>query len=191
MDTEQYLKDLRQGCAARGGSELHQGMHWLAEEAMRLTAELNSSYHSPEERRTLFSNITGRQVDDTFCIFPPFYTECGKNIFVGKNVFINCCCHFQDWGGVYIGDDTLIGSHTVLATVNHGLKPSERADNFPVPIHIGKQVWIGSHVTILPGVTIGDHAVIAGGSVVTKDVPENTVVGGVPARILKNLEDGQ
>ena len=78
MDTEQYLKDLRQGCAARGGSELHRGMHRLAEEAMRLTAELNGSYHSPEERRTLFSKITGRAVDDTFCIFPPFYTECGK-----------------------------------------------------------------------------------------------------------------
>ena len=74
MDTEQYLKDLRQGCAARGGSELHRGMHRLAEEAMRLTAELNGSYHSPEERRTLFSKITGRAVDDTFCIFPPFYT---------------------------------------------------------------------------------------------------------------------
>lgn len=96
-------------------------MHYLAEDAMLKTAQLNNSYHDAKIRRQLFSEIIGKPVDDTFAIFPPFYSECGKNIYVGKNVFINCCCHFQDHGGIYIDDDVLIGSHVVLATINHGL----------------------------------------------------------------------
>lgn len=191
MDKEQYLehlKHLRQGIVAKSGTELHQCMHELAESAMRLTAQLNGSYHEPAERRRLFFEIIGKPADDSFMLFPPFYTDCGKNIFVGKNVFINCCCHFQDQGGIYIGDGALIGSHVVLATVNHGLMLSERSDNFPAPIHIGKNVWIGSHSTILPGVAIGDHSVVAAGAAVTKNVPANVIVGGVPARIIKALE---
>ena len=163
-------------------------MHRLAEEAMQITAELNSGYHEAEEIRRLFSKLIGKPVPDTFSMFPPFYSECGKNIFIGENVFINCCCHFQDQGGIYIGDGTLIGSYVVMATINHGQKPLQRSDNFPAPIHIGKNVWIGSHATILPGVTIGDNAIVAAGAVVSKDVPENTVVGGVPAKMIKYIE---
>lgn len=187
QDRETFLMHLRQGGRVKGGSELHQWMHQLAEEAIRLTALLNGAYHGPEERRALFSQIIGKSVDDSFDLFPPFYTDCGRNIFVGKGVFINCCCHFQDQGGIHIGDGTLIGSHVVLATINHGLNPSERADNAPKPIHIGKRVWIDSHATVLPGVTVGDNAVIAAGAVVTKDVPDNAVVGGIPAKIIKTL----
>lgn len=106
-------------------------------------------------------------------------------------MFINFGCHFQDWGGIYIGDNTLIGSYTVLATINHGMLPEERADNHPLPIHIRKGVWIGAHVTILPGVNIGEHAVIAAGAVVAKDVPAGAVVGGVPAKIIKQIDGGR
>ena len=144
MEKEQFLEYMRQGNPAGGGSEAHQWMHHLAEEAMQQTAELNNAYHEPKERRELFSRIIGKPVDDTFSIFPPFYTECGKNISVGKHVFINCCCHFQDQGGIDIGDGTLIGSHVVIATINHGMKEAERKDNFPAPVRIGKNVWIGS-----------------------------------------------
>lgn len=105
----------------------------------------------------------------------------------GKHVFINCCCHFQDQGGIDIGDGTLIGSHVVIATINHGMKEAERKDNFPAPVRIGKNVWIGSHATLLPGVTVGDNAIVAAGAVVTKDVASNTVVGGVPAREMKEI----
>lgn len=126
-------------------------------------------------------------MDESFGVFPPFYTECGRNISIGKKVFINSGCHFQDWGGIYIGDGTLIGSQVVLATINHGRQPEERADNYPAPIHIGNRVWIGSHATILPGVTIGDGAIIAAGAVVTGAVEANTVVGGVPAKLLKYI----
>lgn len=187
---EQYLKRLRSGEAVPADSELHQCMHRLAEEGMRRCSELNNAYHEPEERRRLFSEIIGKTVDSSFSIFPPFYTECGKNIDVGKRVFINCGCHFQDQGGIYIGDDVLIGSYVVMATINHGLDPTGRRDNYPQPIHIGNKVWIGSNATILPGVTIGDGAIVAAGAVVTKDVPENTVVGGVPARVLKEIHVG-
>lgn len=189
MDMNEFLKYMREGNTVKGGSELHQYMHILASDAMRLTTKLNNSFHEPEEIRAIFSEIIGKPVDESFAMFPPFYTDCGKNIYVGKNVFINSCCHFQDQGGVYIGDDVLIGSQVVFATINHGKNPSDRSDNCPSSIHVGNKVWIGSHVTILPGVTIGDNAIVAAGAVVTHDVPENTIVGGVPAKIIKSIED--
>ncbi|WP_124098180.1 DapH/DapD/GlmU-related protein [Ruminococcus sp. Marseille-P6503] len=188
MDMQEALDSLRKGQMAAAGSELHSCMHRLAQDAMQITAELNNRYHEPKEMRMLFSKLIGKPVPETFSMFPPFYSECGKNIFIGENVFINCGCHFQDHGGIYIGDGTLIGSYVVMATINHGQKPSERSDNFPAPIRIGKNVWIGSHAAILPGVTIGNNAIVAAGAVVAKDVPENAVVGGVPAKIIKMIE---
>ncbi len=185
MNMQEALECLRNGKVAADGSELHNFMHQLAQEAMKITAELNSGYHEAAEIRRLFSKLIGKPISDTFSMFPPFYSECGKNIFVGENVFINCCCHFQDHGGIYIGDGSLIGSNVVMATINHSQNPINRSDNYPAPIHIGQKVWIGSHVTILPGVTIGDNAIIAAGAVVAKDVPANMTVGGVPAKVIK------
>ena len=121
--------------------------------------------------------------------FPPLYADFGKNITVGENVFINACCHFQDHGGVMIGDGCQIGHNVVFATLNHGLAPKERKSTYPAPIVLGRNVWVGSNATILQGVTIGDNAVIAAGAVVTKDVAPNTVVGGVPAQFIKNIND--
>lgn len=188
MNEEKCLEYLRRGDIAVGGSDLHRQMCELSEKALRLTAQLNEAYHEPEERRRIFSEIIGKPVDESFGIFPPFYTECGHSIVIGKNVFINSGCHFQDWGGIYIGDGALIGSQVVLATINHGMCPEERADNHPAPIHIGKNVWIGSHATILPGVSIGDGAIIAAGAVVTKNVESNTIVGGIPAHVLREIK---
>lgn len=131
--------------------------------------------------------MIGKPVDESFTFFPPFYTDCGKNITVGKHVFLNMGCKFQDQGGIFIGDETLIGHNVVLATLNHAMEPEDRATMIPAPIHIGKRVWIGSNATVLPGVTIGDGAIVGAGAVVTKDVPENTVVGGVPARVLRKI----
>lgn len=187
MDQNEALRRMAQGEPALAGSPAHQVMHDLAQEALRLTMELNSRYHTPEEVRELFSQMIGKPVDDSFNMFPPFHTDCGKNITVGKNVFINACCCFQDQGGIAIGDGTLIGHNVVLATINHGFPPDHRGDNFPAAIAIGRNVWVGSHATVLPGVTIGDGAIVAAGTVVTEDVPPMTVVGGVPARIIKKL----
>lgn len=162
-------------------------MNDTSNEARRITFELNNTYHTPEEVRNLLSRLFGKTVDESFRVFPPFYTDFGKNITVGKNVFINACCHFQDHGGVSLGDGCQIGHNVVFATLNHGLAPEDRQTTYPAPITLGKNVWVGSNSTILQGVTIGDNAVIAAGAVVTKDVPENTIVGGVPARIIRKI----
>ena len=133
------------------------------------------------------SRLTGKPVDETFKMFPPFYTDFGKNITVGKNVFINACCHFQDQGGITLGDNCLVGHNVVFATLNHGFAPEERQSMLPAHIVVGRNVWIGSNSTILQGVTIGDNSIIAAGSVVTKDVPANAIVTGVPARFIRSI----
>ena len=130
-----------------------------------------------------------KKIDDTFRLFPPFYTDFGKNISIGKDVFINSGCHFQDQGGIIIGDGSFIGHNVVLATINHDLDPANNRKNHYAPITIESHVWIGSNATILPGVTIGEWAVVAAGAVVIKDVPPYTVVGGVPARVLKTVRN--
>ena len=168
-------------------SEMHQFMFSLSNEAMQITAELNGSYHTQEEIQMLISDLTGKEIDGTFSMFPPFYTDCGKNIKIGKSVFINSGCRFQDQGGIVIGDGTFIGHNVVLATLNHGISLKDRCNTFPKPIFIGNHVWVGASVTITPSVTIGDGAVIAAGAVVTKDVPANTIVGGIPAKIIREL----
>ena len=168
-------------------AEIHRFMNDMSNEARRITFELNNAYHTPEEVRNLLSRLFGKTVDESFRVFPPFYTDFGKNITVGKNVFINACCHFQDHGGVSLGDGCQIGHNVVFATLNHGLAPEDRQTTYPAPITLGKNVWVGSNSTILQGVTIGDNAVVAAGAVVTKDVPENTIVGGVPARIIRKI----
>lgn len=160
----------------------------LFQEAIQIGMEMNAHYHTPEELRELMGRLTGKKVDDTFRLFPPFYMDFGKNITIGKDVFINSGCHFQDQGGITIGDGSLIGHNVVLATINHDLNPENGRKNHYAPIRIGAHVWIGSNATILPGVSVGDWAVVGAGAVVTKDVPPFTVVGGVPARILKTLE---
>lgn len=108
---------------------------------------------------------------------------------MGKNVFINSGCRFQDQGGITIGDGALIGHNVVLATLNHDFSPKKRSTMHPAPIVIGKNVWIGANATVVPGVTIGDGAIIAAGAVVTKDVPKNAVAAGVPAKVIKYLEE--
>ena len=189
MDLDAFLEHLSSGKPVQGGSEAHLFMHGVSQEALKITAEINGSYHTPEELRALFSKLIGQPVDDTFGLFPPFYTDCGKNIHLGKHVFINMGCKFQDQGGIFIGDGALIGHNVVLATLNHAMSPKDRATMVPASIHIGRNVWIGANATVLPGVTIGDGAVVAAGAVVTKDVPENTIVGGVPARIIQQLSE--
>ena len=187
MNLSDLLYALNNRQTITGNSPLHHVMHQTSQEALRITAELNGSYHEPERVRELLSNLFGSSVDESVTVFPPFAADFGKNITVGKRIFINAGCKFQDQGGIIIGDDCLIGHNTVLATLNHDLDPDKRADLHPAPIIIGRNVWIGANVTVLPGVTIGDNAVIAAASVVTKDVPANTVVVGSPARVVRNI----
>ncbi len=162
-------------------------MDEMSNEARRVTFRLNAEFHTQEEVRSLLSEIMGYTVPDTLRVFPPFYTDFGKNIHIGENVFINACCHFQDHGGVTLGDGCQIGHNVVFATLNHGIEPENRRFTYPAPIVLGRNVWVGSNSTILQGVTIGDNSVVAAGAVVTKDVPADTIVGGVPARVIKHI----
>lgn len=169
------------------GEEMIEFMREQSDNTRRLLVELNNNYHTADQIRSIFARITGNDVPDSFRMFPPFYTDFGKNIHVGENVFINAGCHFQDQGGIFIGDGSLIGHCVVMATLNHGFEPERRQALSHAPIRLGKGVWIGAHATILQGVTIGDNAVVAAGAVVSKDVEANTVVGGVPARFIKYI----
>ncbi len=188
MELSDFLNHVNSQKPVIPGTPVHLYMCSLAQRALHITMELNNRYHTPEEIRTLMSQLTGRDIDETFNMFPPFYTDCGVNIHIGKNVFFNSGCRFQDQGGIYIGDNALIGHNVVLATINHDLTPEHRNTNLPAPIHIGNNVWIGANATVLPGVTIGDNAVIAAGAVVTRDVAANTVVGGVPAKLIRKID---
>ena len=170
------------------GLPVYQYMRIAAQRAQKLTAAMNFTYHEPEEIVRLFSELIGKPVGEGFCLFPPFYTDYGQNITIGKNVFLNTSCHFQDQGGITIGDGTQIGHNVVLATLNHNENPAQRSETIPAPIVIGRNVWIGANATITPGVTVGDGAIVAAGAGVTKDVPPDTIAGGVPARVIRAVQ---
>lgn len=187
MDTTEFLAAMNAGITVEGNSPLHLKMHELSQEALRITMELNNRYHTPDEIVSIFTELTGRAPGENFSMFPPFYTDCGKNIHVGSRTFFNSGCKFQDQGGIYIGDDVLIGHNVVIATLNHLPEPDKRNWLKPKAVRIGNKAWIGSNSTILPGVTIGEGAIVGAGSVVTRDVPANTVVAGNPARPLKTI----
>lgn len=187
MDIEQYRKKVSSDGYIEGGSEAHMFMHGAARSAQRVTAEINAGCHTAEELRALMSELVGYEVDEGFGLFPPIYSDFGRNIKLGRNVFINSGCCFQDQGGIELGDGCMIGHQVVIATLNHDLMPERRASMIPAKVTLGRNVWVGTHATILPGVTIGDNSVVAAGAVVTKDVPANCVAAGVPARVVKRL----
>lgn len=187
MELKNFLDYMGEQKVIIAGSQEHLFMHQASQHAMETTVEINNTYHTQDEIRQLFSKLTGKEIDDGFVLFPPFYTDFGKNITIGRNVFINSGCRFQDQGGITVGDNTLIGHNAVITTLNHDFVPERRSDMYPAPVVIGSRVWMGANVTIVPGVTIGDNSVIAAGAVVTKNVPSNVVVAGVPAKVIKSI----
>jgi len=185
MDLVTFLERVSRREAIEAGSETHHFMHQASQEALRTIAQLNGGYRTPDEVRSLLSRLTGSTVDASVTLFPPFYCEFGKNLSFGKGVFVNMGCRFQDTGGITIGDGTLIGHGSTLTTLNHDVDPARRGDMTPAPVVIGRNVWLGASVTVVPGVTIGDGAIVGAGAVVTKDVPADTIVAGVPARAIR------
>ena len=157
--------------------------------AMAITPVLNRlTYADAEQIRAVFSDLIGTRVDDSFMLIPPFYTAHGTELRVGRNVFINQNCTIYDLGGVDIGDDVLIGPNVSIITSGHPLEPSQRrAGVTAAPIVIERNVWIAAGATIIGGVTVGENSVVAAGAVVTHDVPPNTLVAGVPAKVIRSL----
>jgi acetyltransferase-like isoleucine patch superfamily enzyme len=153
---------------------------------LSLAPALNASVSVDETRRKL-SELVGYPLDHSTTVFAPFYTNFGRSIKIGKHVFINHACSFLAMGGITLEDHVLIGPRVNLVTENHPLSPAERRGMLCQPIWIKRNAWIGAGATILPGVTIGENSVVAAGAVVSKDVPDNVVVGGIPAKILKEI----
>ncbi|MDB5128060.1 DapH/DapD/GlmU-related protein [Mucilaginibacter sp.] len=153
---------------------------------LELIKKLNASAN-PTEIRTILSEITGTPIDETVALFPPVHINYGKHLTFGKNVFINFNCIFLALGGIVIEDNVLIGPDVKIISEGHPLSPAERESLVPGKIHIKQNAWIGAGATILPGITIGENSVVAAGAVVTKNVAPNTVVGGVPAKFIKNI----
>lgn len=161
----------------------------LITEAQKTIARLNTGYQDPDSVRSIMSELTGEDVDPSFVLLPPFYTDFGKHTRFGKNVFINHCCEFMDRGGITIGDNVLIAPKVNIITINHPLDPAHRRSTYCAPVRIEDGAWIGAAASIMPGVTIGKNSVVSANAVVTKDVPANTVVGGVPARVLRTIDE--
>lgn len=158
----------------------------IVDQTIRLSSLLNNA-GTVDDIRQFFSTIIGKEVDNSTTLFAPVYVNFGRFIELGKNVFINHACSFLDMGGITIEDDVLIGPKVNLITEKHPLDPADRRTLMTAPVVIKRRAWVGAAATILPGVTIGENAVVAAGAVVSKDVPANTVVGGVPARIIKSI----
>lgn len=152
----------------------------------KLLVQMNNAT-DPKEINDLLSKITGSQIDESVAVFTPLYINYGKHTKIGKNVFINFDCVFLDLGGITIEDGVLIAPKVSLLTEGHSISPNERHGLVPKSIHIKKNAWIGANATILQGVIIGENSVVAAGSVVSKDVPDNVVVGGTPAKIIKKI----
>ncbi|WP_165021484.1 sugar O-acetyltransferase [Dysgonomonas sp. ZJ279] len=153
----------------------------------KLLLQMNSS-SDPAEIRNLLSQIADSIIDESVSVFTPFYINYGKHTKIGKNVFINFNCTFLDLGGISIEDNVLIAPNVSILSEGHPVSPEERHSLVPKSIHIKKNAWIGAGATILQGVTIGENAIVSAGSVVSKDVPDNTIVGGIPAKIIKYIE---
>lgn len=153
---------------------------------IKLVGELNAS-HDPEEVRELLGQIIGSEIDESTAVFPPLYINYGKHIKIGKGVFINFNCTILGLGGITIEDDVLIAPNVSLLTEGHPIEPSERHGLISKPIHIKRNAWIGANATILQGVTIGENSIVAAGAVVSKDVPDNTIVGGIPVKTINTI----
>ncbi len=157
---------------------------------IKLIPALNASTDVDEIRNRL-SDIIGTEIDQSTMIFAPFYTNFGRHISIGKNVFINHACSFLDLGGITIEDQVLIGPRVNLVTENHPIDPSQRKNLDLKSILLKRNAWIGAGATILPGVTIGENSIVAAGAVVNKDVPDNTIVGGIPAKPIRSIDDAR
>jgi acetyltransferase-like isoleucine patch superfamily enzyme len=159
--------------------------------AMAITASLNRlTFNDADEIRALFSELIGEKVDDSFLLIPPFYATGGLDTRIGRNVFVNQNCTFYDLGGLDIADDVMIGPNVSLITSGHPVEPSRRRDfTIARPIVIERNVWIAAGATIIGGVTVGENSVVAAGSVVTRDVPPNTLVGGNPAKAIRSIAE--
>ncbi|MFT3678630.1 MAG: sugar O-acetyltransferase [Ferruginibacter sp.] len=185
--SKDIFEQLREGkIIAPDNPEIHR-LRSASFATKELVVQMNNS-SNPAEIRSLLAQITGSEIDETVAVFTPFYINYGKHTKIGKNVFINFDCVFLDLGGITIEDNVLIAPKVSLLSEGHPISPNERHSLIPGCIHIRKNAWIGAGATILPGVTVGENAIVAAGAVVSKDVPADTIVAGIPAKVTKSIK---
>lgn len=155
---------------------------------MRLAAEMNTGYHTEAEVRDCLRQMTGHVIHDTVRVFTPLNINYGPGVSFGRDCFLNFGCTLLALGGITIEDDVFIGPHCVLATEYHPEDPATRHSLLTKPIVVKRNAWLGANVTVLAGVTVGENAIVAAGSVVTKDVPANMVVAGTPAKVIREIK---
>ena len=162
---------------------------WLGvQRAIAVTERLNRiPFADGDALQRTWNELTGAPADPTFRLIPPVYCDHGRNITIGRNVFINQGCSLLDIGGIAIEDDVMIGPNVSLVTAGHPLDPARRRQIVAAPIRIRRNAWLGAGASVLGGVTVGEDSVVAAGAVVVRDVPEGTLVGGVPARVLRSV----
>ena len=186
IENKDIFERMRSGESIRLDDTQYSKIQTIVNRTLKLNVTLNNS-EDVELIRKHLSEIIGKEIDASTIIFVPFYTNFGRFITIGKNVFINHACSFLDMGGITIEDNVLIGPKVNLITENHPLNPNDRKTLICKPIAIKRNAWIGAAATILPGVTIGENAVVAAGAVVSKNVADNTIVGGIPAKIINEI----
>jgi acetyltransferase-like isoleucine patch superfamily enzyme len=186
MDKTDIFERLRDGETIPSGDPQRYKMREASYNTKELLIQMNNSA-DPAEIRTLLSQITGSEIDESVAVFTPLYINYGKHTKIGKNVFINFNCTLLDLGGITIEDNVLIGPNVSILSEGHPIEPKERHSLKPKSIHIKNNAWIGAGATILQGVTIGENAIVAAGAVVSKDVPNNVIVGGIPAKIINTI----
>lgn len=186
QDHKDIFDKMRAGETIRLDDHQYPKIHTVIKRTIKLNTKLNASENIKQIRKHL-GEIIGSEIDVSTIIFVPFYTNFGRFITIGKNVFINHACSFLDMGGITIEDHVLIGPKVNLVTENHPIDPNDRKSLICKPIVIKRNAWIGAAATILPGVTVGENSIVAAGAVVNTDVAANTMVGGVPAKFIKNI----
>jgi len=186
MGKEDIFERLRNGETIPADDPQAYRMREASHATKALLVQMNA-FSDPAEIRSILSRITESEIDESVVVFTPLYINYGKHTRIGKNVFINFDCTFLDLGGITLEDNVLIGPKVSLLSEGHPVSPGNRHSLVPGHIHIKRNAWIGASATILSGVTIGENAVVAAGAVVSKDVPDNTIVGGIPAKIIKHI----
>ena len=154
--------------------------------------DFNATRPLEQEKRAEMLKKMFAEIGDNCYIEPPLHANwAGKNVHFGKGVYANFNLTLVDDTHIYVGDYTMLGPNVVLATAGHPILPELRplAYQYNMPVHIGKNCWLGAGVIVLPGVSIGDNSVIGAGSVVTKDIPANVVAVGNPCKILREIND--
>lgn len=186
IETKDIFERLRNGESVPFSDPQYSKIGQACNSTKKLLLQMNGTAE-PNEVRSLLSQITGSGIDETTTVFTPLHINYGKHTKIGNNVFINFDCVLLDLGGITIEDNVLIAPKVSLLSEGHPVTPETRATLTTGHIHIKKNAWIGAGAIIMQGVTIGENAIVAAGAVVSKDVPDNTIVGGIPAKIIKSI----